>query len=321
MAITTAGGDFTPSEVIQEEEISNLKQLTQFEFFWIRFRSHRLAMVGLVVLVLLILMAIFAPFITPGVRPDSIPAYDLNVDLGGPSHPPTFDNFPWRLFGTTNGLNYSILAQITYGARISLFIAFTGAILSSLIGTFLGALSGYFGGAVDMTIMRITDVFLSIPLLPLLITLSAFFIHGSILMIILVFALLTWPSPCRFVQAKFLVLREMEFTQAAKAMGVGNFRIIFRHLLPNALSPVIVLTTLNVAGFVTLEATLDFLGLGVQFPPTATWGNILSAAQGDMLVGDWWWPVFPGLFLVMTVMAVSFIGDGLQDALNVRTRL
>jgi peptide/nickel transport system permease protein len=320
MAITT-GDEFTPSIVLEEEEISNVKQLTQFEFFWQRFRSHKLALVGAITLLLLVLMAIFAPLITPGVQPDTIPYLKLDVDLGGPSHPPTFENFPWRILGTTNGLNYSILAQITYGARISLLIAFTGAILSSLIGTTLGAISGYFGGWVDMTLMRITDVILSIPLLPLLIALSAFFTRGSVIMLIAVFALLTWPGTCRFVQAKFLVFREMEFTQAARAMGINDWRIIFRHILPNALSPVIVITTLNVAGFVTLESTLDFLGLGVTFPPTATWGNILSSAQGDMLVGDWWWPVFPGLFLVITVLAVSFIGDGLQDALNVRTRL
>lgn len=313
-------GSYTPIVVTDAEEESKLKTLSQFELYWRRFRTHRLALVGLVTIGLLILMAVFAPLITPGVGAYTIPSLQLNIPLGGVAHPPTTDNFPWRLLGTTSQLNYSILAQITYGARISLFISFTGAIMSSAIGTAVGAISGYFGGWVDNLVMRITDIFLTIPLLPLLVAVSAIYSQGNVMTIIFIFGFLTWPGTARLVRSSYLSMREAEFIESARAVGVNDWRIMFRHILPNVLSPVIVVTTLSVAAFVGLEATLDFLGLGVSYP-TATWGNILTDAQGDLLVGDWWWAFFPGLFLVLTVLAVNFVGDGLRDALDVRTRI
>lgn len=313
-------GSFRPTVILEQEEAANFQQLTQLELFWRRFRAHKLALLGVVTVLLLILMAICAPLITPGIGPTTIPAL-IGIPLGGPAHAPTFDNFPWRILGTTNFLNYSILAQITYGARVSLTIGFVAAFLSSVIGTIVGSISGYFGGWVDNLIMRITDIFLSIPSLPLLIAVSAIYAQGNMIIIIAIFTLLSWTLAARQVRASFLSLREQEFTEAAKAAGVNDWRIMFRHLLPNALSPVIVITTLNVAGFIVGESTLDFLGLGVNFPPTATWGNILAYAQNDILNGDWWWATFPGLFLVITVLAVNFIGDGLRDALDVRTRI
>jgi peptide/nickel transport system permease protein len=313
-------GSYRPTVILEQEEAANFQQLTQLELFWRRFRAHKLALLGVGTIILLVLMAIFAPLITPGITPTTVP-YLIGVPLGGPAHPPTFDNFPWRIFGTTNFLNHSILAQITYGARVSLTIGFVAALLSSTIGTVVGAISGYFGGWVDNLIMRITDIFLSIPALPLLIAVAAIYAQGNMLIIIAIFTILSWTGAARQVRASFLSLREQEFAEAAKAAGVNDWRIIFRHLLPNALSPVIVITTLNVASFIVGEATLDFLGLGVNFPPTATWGNILSDAQNDILNGDWWWATFPGIFLVITVLAVNFIGDGLRDALDVRTRI
>ncbi|MBA3826482.1 MAG: ABC transporter permease [Ktedonobacterales bacterium] len=313
-------GGYIPVVVLDGEDESNLQTLSQLQIYWRRFRSHRLALIGLATVVLLILMAVFAPLITPGVTPQTIPSQDLGVALGGPAHPPTFENFPWRLFGTTRLLNSSILAEITYGARVSLLISFSGAIISSVVGTILGGISGYFGGWVDNLIMRITDVFLTIPLLPLLIALSTIYDQGSVGILILIFGIFTWAGTARLVRASYLSMREQEFTEAARAAGVNDMRIIFRHILPNVLSPIIVVTTLSVAAFVTLESTLDFLGLGVK-PPTVSWGNILTDAQIDVLVGDWWWVLFPGLFLVITVLAVNFIGDGLRDALDVRTRI
>ncbi len=320
-------GGYTPVVTVELEQESNLKQLSQLELYWFRFRQHRLALIGFFTILGLVLMAAAAPLITPGIGPYTIPFLPpVNVPLGGLAHPPTLDNFPWRLFGTTSQLNYSILAQVTYGARISLLVSFTGAILSTIIGTFVGAVSGYFGGWVDNLIMRITDVFLTIPLLPLLIAVSALYSSagsspsGNVTLIILILGLLTWPGTARLVRSGYLSVREAEFTEAAKAVGVNDFRIIFRHILPNVLSPVIVTATLQIAAFVSLESTLDFLGLGVRYP-TPTWGNILADAQNDFLVGDWWWALFPGLFLVITVLAVNFIGDGLRDALDVRTRL
>jgi peptide/nickel transport system permease protein len=313
-------GGFVPVSFFDIEEESKLKPLGQLELYWRRFRTHRLALIGAGVLLVLVLMAVFAPLITPGVGPYTIPFLQLNIPLFGTAHPPTVDNFPWRLFGTTDGLNHSILAQVTYGARLSLFISFLGALLSAVIGTIIGAVSGYFGGWIDNLVMRITDVFLTIPLLPLLITASAIYASGGVTTIILILGLLTWPGTARLVRAQYLTMRETEFVEAAKATGVGDGRIMFRHILPNVLSPVIVTTTLSIAAFVSLEATLDFLGLGIRYPDI-TWGLILNDAQNDLIAGIWWWAVFPGLFLVITVLAVNFIGDGLRDALDVRSRV
>lgn len=317
------GGGFVPVVVLDLEQESSLRQLSQLELYWRRFRNHRLALVGFFTIVALILMAVLAPLLTGGVQP-----YQPQVELGFGGHPPTLENFPWRIFGTTGNLNGSVWSQIAYGARISLFIGFAAAFISALVGTIFGAVSGYFGGWVDMLLMRITDVFLSIPALPLLIAISAIYSHGNNnpLVVIAIFSFLGWPGIARLVRASYLSFREQEFTEAAKATGVNDWRIIFRHILPNALSPVIVAATLAIAGVIVGEATLDFLGVGINFQmgdplSFATWGNILADSQGDIIIGDWWWPCFPGLFLVITVLAANFIGDGLRDALDVRTRL
>jgi len=308
-------GTFTKIILPEEDQVS-LKSLTQFELFWRRFSSNKLSVVGLIICVTMILLAVFAPLLTPQ-KPDT-----LNSSLGFGSHAPSFSDFPWRIFGTTSGLNYSIYTQILYGARISLFVGFAGSFITSLIGTIVGAIAGFFGGWVDTLLSRIIDVFLSIPFLPLLIAVSAIFFHGqntNPLVVIGLLSIFSWPGVARLVRSSFLSLRELEYTEAARATGVGTMRTIFRHLLPNAVSPIIVVSTLNVAGFILVESALDFLGLGIDFPPVITWGNILSAAQDDLLLGDWWWPLFPGIFLVLTVLAVSFIGDGLRDAIDVRS--
>ena len=194
--------------------------------------------------------------------------------------------------------------------------------MSSFVGTVLGAISGYFGGWVDNVIMRITDVFLTLPFLPLVIAISSLYSSGSgnVILIVAVLSFTGWAGLCRLVRAQFLTLREMEYTQAAVAVGVNQWRIIFRHLLPNTFAPIIVSTTLNVAAFIVLESTLDFLRVGIQFPPTATWGNALANAQNSIANGNWWWTFFPGAFIVITVLGINFVGDGLRDALDVRSR-
>jgi len=300
-------------EISEEDEYAvSVEQLTQFELIWRRFRQHRLALVASVIFVLLVLMAIAAPLIT------RMGATDFNPAWG--DQPPSFASFPNLIMGG-DSLGHSVWSGVAYGARVSLTIGIVSALGASAIGTILGAVSGYYGGWVDMLLMRFTDVVLSIPFLPLLITLSAFFIHGNVWFIIAVFTLLSWPQPARLVRSYYLSFREQEFTEAAKAAGVPDMRIIFRHILPNALSPIIVITTLNVATFIVLEATVDFLGVGVTFPPTATWGNILDNAQNELLAGNWWWATFPGLFLLITVLTINFIGDGLRDAMDVRMKI
>lgn len=316
-------GTSMPISFDEQEQAPSLRPISQFGLAWKRFRTQRLAVIGAITIALLMLMAIFAPFLTGGEQP-----WVIHPELGFGGHPPTLANFPWRIFGTTGNLNGSVWSQVAFGARASLFIGFTSALLSSLIGTLLGAISGYFGGWIDLALMRVADIFLAIPFLPLLIAISAVFSQGgnNVALIIGIFAFFGWMRIARLVRAEYLVFREQAFTEAARAVGVNVWRIMFRHILPNALSPVIVATTLAVASNITLDSALDFLNLGLNFhmgDPTSipTWGNILSDSLRDITIGNWWWPLFPGIFYFITILAVNFIGDGLREALNVRARV
>jgi peptide/nickel transport system permease protein len=193
-----------------------------------------------------------------------------------------------------------------------------------VIGALLGALAGYYGHAVDYWIMRLTDVFLSIPLLPLLLVLTAIVSASSnraalnFGVIVVIIGATSWPPAARLVRASFLSLREKEFTEAARAVGNRDGRIIFRHLLPNAVAPIIVQATLDVAGVIILESTLSFLGFGIQ-PPTASWGNMLANAESNMSIAPWV-AIFPGLCILVTVLSINYLGDGLRDALDPNMR-
>jgi peptide/nickel transport system permease protein len=207
-----------------------------------------------------------------------------------------------------------------YGARISLIVAFFAVLMEVCIGTVLGAVAGYYGGIADYAVMRLTDVFLSIPLLPLLLVLTAIVSATSSKaalgfgLIVVIIGGLSWMQVARLVRASFLSLREKEFAEAARALGNGDMRIIFRHLLPNAVAPIIVSATLDIAGVIVLESTLSFLGFGIQ-PPTASWGNMLANAQSNMAIAPWV-AIFPGVCILVTVLAVNYLGDGLRDALD-----
>jgi peptide/nickel transport system permease protein len=168
--------------------------------------------------------------------------------------------------------------------------------------------------------MRVTDVFLTLPFLPLLILAADIWGQGHVALIIAIFVIFSWPGVARLTRASYLSLRTQEFTEAARAVGVSDTRILFRPLLPNALRPVIVATTLAIAAFIVTEAAIDFLGAGVAYPD-ASWGNILANAQNSFGTGNWWWPTFPGVALVLTVLSVNFLGDGLGDALDVRANV
>jgi peptide/nickel transport system permease protein len=208
---------------------------------------------------------------------------------------------------------------ITYGARVSLEVGLISAALTMVIAIVVGGTAGYFGGWIDAVVMRITDVFLTLPFLPLLILLSFYLSKGSVWLIVLIFGVLSWPGAARLVRGYYLTFRQQEFTEAARAVGVSDTRIIFRHILPNAMSPVIVATTLAVAGFIGAEAAIDFLGVGIK-SPNVSWGLSLSNAQNYFGEGNWWWALFPGLFLLITTLSINFLGDGLRDALDVRSR-
>jgi peptide/nickel transport system permease protein len=289
--------------------------------FWTRLRRHKLAIAGLVVLVIMVSAAVFAKQLAP-FDPNAID----NVHWQGTPLPPCFQDSAQcggHSLGTDE-VGRDLLSRLLFGARISLMVGLFAVVMEVIIGTTLGAISGYYGGWIDWLIMRVTDVFLSIPLLPLLLVLTAIVAASSSKaalnfgVIVLIIGALSWMSVARLVRASFLSLREREFAEAARAIGNRDGRIIFRHLLPNAVAPIVVQATLDVAGVIVLESTLSFLGLGIQ-PPTASWGNMLSNAQSNLQTA-WWAAVFPGLCILATVLAINYIGDGLRDALDPNMR-
>jgi peptide/nickel transport system permease protein len=278
---------------------------------WKRFRRHKLALVGAAVILLIGLTALLAPFLHLQ-DPNAIDNVNWN---GPPLAPGAFGH----ILGTDE-VGRDLLSRLIYGAQVSLKVAIFAVLMELTIGTILGAFAGYYGGWIDNILMRVTDVFLSIPLLPLLLVLTAIVAATSNKaalsewVIVFIIGGLSWPPVARLVRASFLSLREKEFCEAARAIGSRDGRIIFRHLLPNAVAPIIVQGTLEVANVILLESTLSFLGFGIQ-PPTASWGNMLANAESNMQIAPWV-AVFPGLCILVTVLAVNYLGDGLRDALD-----
>ena len=232
--------------------------------------------------------------------------------------PPLTQGHP---LGTTGSLQLDLLTLVVNGGRISLLIGIGSSIFAAIIGTIVGGMAGYFGGWIDTIFMRVVDVLLSLPILIVITVFAKAFGLGDWRMIMVVFAALSWPGLARLVRSLFLTLRTEVFVDAARAVGVSDRRIIFRHILPNAVSPIIVSTTLSIAGIIVTEAFVDYLGYGVDPNKTPTWGNILTSAQTYIINGNWWWAFFPGLAIVLTVLGINFMGDGLRDALDPRSRL
>lgn len=288
-----------------------LESLNQWQLAWRKFRHHHLALVGLGILAFMAIVAIIGPFVMP------YDFYDVRAPdvIVGAGRSPSLAH----LMGETGGLQRDVLTLVINGARTSLFIGFASMLLGVLIGTLIGSFAGYVGGFVDNFLMRIVDVFLSLPLLFLILVASRFFGNGNVLLIIVIFVFFSWMGIARLVRSLFLSIREREFVEAARAVGVRDRRIIFRHILPNAISPIVVSASLLVAANIISEAFVSYLGFGVN-PIYPTWGNILTSAQTFIPQGNWWWPFFPGLMIILTVLAVNFVGDGLRDALDPRTR-
>lgn len=303
-----------PTATVMADENEALYELRR-HVTWRRFRRHKLALVGGIVFGLALLVAILANVIAP---------WDPNyIDQAHWSGYPLAPGVAGHILGTDeNGRD--LLSRLIFGARISLTVAIFAVTMEIVLGTVLGAIAGYYGKAIDFTIMRLTDVVLSIPLLPLLLVLTAIVAQTSnkaslnFASIVIIIGMLTWPSVARIVRAVFLSLREREYAEAARALGNSDRRIIFRHLLPNAVAPIIVQATLEVANVIILESTLSFLGFGIQ-PPTASWGNMLANAQANMAIAPWA-AIFPGLCILITVLAINYLGDGLRDALDPNVR-
>lgn len=269
-----------------------------------RFARNRLAVVGLVAVLFLCVVALFAPWIAP-----STPT---KIDLVHVQAPPSRSH----LLGSDE-LGRDALTRLIYGSRVSISVGLVATLISLLIGITLGAVAGYYGGAIDNLIMRFVDVMLSFPTLFLLIILAAYF-KTTVFGVMVIIGITGWMGVARLVRGEFLSLKEKEFTEAARALGVRDARIIFRHLLPNALAPVIVAATLSVGGNIIYESALSFLGVGIQ-PPAASWGNMLTNAQ-DYIWNAPWLAIWPGLLIFITVLAINFVGDGLRDALDPRLK-
>lgn len=267
-----------------------------------RFLKHRLAVASAIFLIGLSLSALLAPHVAPW------DPYRMNVAKMEQAPSST------HLLGTDQ-IGRDVLSRIIYASRVSLTVGLITALVSTFIGTALGALSGYFGGLADSVIMRLADIVMSFPMLPIAIVIVALVGPGA-RNIVFIAALLSWPGLARIVRGQFLALREQDYTQAARAIGAGSLRITFRHLLPNAMAPIVVWATLNVAEVILLEAGLSFLGLGVQIP-TATWGNMLMSAQSIRVIEafPWIW-IPPGIMILLTVLSINLLGDGLRDALD-----
>jgi peptide/nickel transport system permease protein len=293
---------------VVEFEVPMRDHETMTTMVWRRFRRHPGAIAGSIILGILVIGIILAPL-----SPYDPEASDLPSRLQPPSlqHP----------FGT-DALGRDLLTRCLYGGRISLTVGFMVVVIALVIGVPVGALDGYFGGWIDNVLMRITDAALSLPTLMILILLSAILREvdlplverNNVLTIAFVIGVLSWMTVARLVRASFLTIRETEFITAAHCLGTGNLRVIVRHILPNAVGPIIVEATLEMGYAIMEEAGLSFLGFGIQ-PPTPSWGNLLESAWEHMLKQPWL-AIFPGLMIFLAIISINYIGDGLRDAFD-----
>jgi len=271
---------------------------------WRRLRKHKPAVASLAVVGALTAACMAAPLIAP---------YPFDaIDLGAIRQVPSLSH--WM---GTDDLGRDLFTRILFGGRVSILIGILSAIIGTGLGSLIGAISGFYGGRVDNLLMRFTDVVYSIPTLPLLIVLSSYS-QAVVASMALIIGLLSWMPTARVVRGEVLAIKERAYVEAARSLGARNLRIIFKHILPNAMGPIVVGATLAVGNAIILESSLSFLGLGVQ-PPIPTWGNMLMDAQATMATKPWL-TIFPGLAILLVVLSVNFMGDGLQDALDPTAR-
>jgi len=305
---------------LDRESLAKVKEESYIRIIWNRFRRHKLAVISMFVLIIIILSCIFASVIAP---------YDPTLsqkDATGQilkNSPPTL-----KYIMGTDAIGRDVFSRLLYAGRISLMISFVVTITAETAGALIGAVSGFFGGWVDEVIQRTTEFFLTLPLLPLLLAFSAL-LRGvnipflptewsSAVVIAAILIVFSWMGPARLMRGMVLSLRNQDFTEAARAMGLSNLGIIVRHMIPNALAPIIVSATLDLGGIIVLESALSFLGFGIQ-PPIPTWGNMLSEYQTDM----WTQPFkvfYPGLSIFVVNLAFNYMGDALRDALDPRLK-
>ncbi|HNY72573.1 MAG TPA: ABC transporter permease [Syntrophales bacterium] len=272
--------------------------------FQYRLAGNRMALAGGIIVILLFVVSLAAPLLAP---------YDpLAIDLTRILAPPS-----WQHWCGTDQLGRDVLSRMIWGAGISLKVGFVATGIAVLIGALLGALAGYYGGWWDMVIMRLVDVMLCFPTFFLILAVIAF-LEPSIWNIMIIIGATGWMGIARLVRADFMSLKERDFVTAARVLGASDTRIIFRHILPNAMTSILVAATLGVAGAILTESALSFLGIGVQ-PPTPSWGNILTAGKDNIDIA-WWLSLYPGLAILITVLGYNLLGEGIRDALDPRLR-
>jgi peptide/nickel transport system permease protein len=298
---------------------ATVSALTPRQLIWRRFRKHRLAMWGVVGFILVLAFILIGSIFVNDTKANEV---DLRARLSPPSQ------IHWM---GTDSTGRDIFARMIHGGQISLIVGFLAVTLSVSLGTLIGGFAAYYGGWVDVILMRFTEAMLSIPSLFLLIVLGKYLgrdvqtitvfgqsYSGSVGIVIVVIGITSWMYLARIVRANVLSLREMDYVAASRSLGANDMRIFFSHLIPNTMGAIIVSSTLGLAGAILSEAYVSFLGLGVQ-PPTASWGNMLTSAQSFIQRGAWWMWVFPSLFIILTILCINLIGDGLRDAFDPRT--
>lgn len=278
---------------------------SQWQLFVGRFVRHRVAMASLFVLAAIVVVALGAEHVTSY-------AYD-GMNLRAANRAPTLQGN--HFFGTDK-LGRDYFTRVVYGTRTTIFVALIVALVSTFVGTILGAVAGYFGGIVDNVLMRLTDLIIILPGLALLMIMAEFLGEGSPLQVAIILSSLLWTLIARIVRAQFMSLRRREFIEAAILAGASPWRVIWRHMLPNAVGPIIVNATLTISTAILIESALSFIGFGVK-PPTPALGQLVSQGRGSMQT-QWWLVTFPGLAIIAICLTINFIGDGLRDALDAR---
>ena len=315
---------------LQAEALLTSKPEPLLFTYWKRLRRHRLATASLILLISVILLVIIGPMIMSRMTYFN---YSQNKEMNYSRDTQDLQNINAspsieHLMGTDE-LGRDVFFRILMAGRLSLFIAFTVTILSETFGMFLGSVSGYYGGRADNLIQRLTEFVIILPTLPLLLTLSSILRDlripflpaewGQAVVIIMILTLFGWTGACRLSRGMVLSLRNQEFTEASRALGMSDGQIVVRHMMPNALPPIIVNASLALGGVIVTESALSFLGFGIQ-PPVATWGNMLQGVQQDMLIAPWK-ALFPGFMIFITTLAFNYLGDGLRDAIDPRLKL
>ncbi len=317
-------------EALQADALLTTKPEPLLVTYWNRLRKHRLAIASLITLGLIILFVTLGPVILSrmtyyNVSQDAIVNYTRDgQDLANRNASPSLEH-PMG----TDELGRDVLYRLMEAGRLSLFVAFTVVFLSESFGMFLGALSGYYGGSFDAMVQRTTEFVIILPSLPLLLVLSSILREAEIpflppewsqaFVIIAILTILSWTGACRLSRGMVLSLRNQEFTEASRALGMSDTGIVLRHMMPNALPPIIVNASLAIGTVIIVESALSFLGFGIQ-PPVATWGNMLQGVQRDMFTAPWK-ALYPGLLIFLTSLSFNFLGDGLRDALDPRLKL